>query len=80
MAKKLFGLSMFLWILIALVVLFFVYGVGRREGFYAAATTTCSSRSGGKKGCTYSQDGKSTGCTWTPTAGSDNPNANGTCS
>ena len=35
MAKKLFGLSVFLWILIALVVLFFVYGVGRREGFYA---------------------------------------------
>ena len=33
MAKKLFGLSVFLWILIALVVLFFVYGVGRMEGF-----------------------------------------------
>ena len=32
MAKKLFGLSLFLWGLIALVVLFFVYGVGRREG------------------------------------------------
>ena len=32
MAKKLFGLSMFLWILIALAILFFFFGVGRREG------------------------------------------------
>jgi hypothetical protein len=40
MAKKLFGLSVFLWILIALVVLFFVYGVGRREGFYIVDKTT----------------------------------------
>ena len=79
MAKKLFGLSVFLWILIALVVLFFVYGVGRREGFYAGAT--CSSRSsGGKTGCLKSKDGKDTGCKWTPTSGSSNPNQEGTCS
>jgi len=34
MAKKLFGLSMFLWILIALAILFFVYGgVDNKENF-----------------------------------------------
>jgi Na+-transporting methylmalonyl-CoA/oxaloacetate decarboxylase gamma subunit len=34
MAKKFLGLSMFLWVLILLVVLFFVYGMGRvSEGF-----------------------------------------------
>ena len=71
MAKKLFGLSVFIWILIALVILFFVYGVGRREGFYAGATTTCSSRTtGGKNRCTYSKEDKCTACTWTPPPGS----------
>lgn len=63
MAKKLFGLSVFLWILLALVVLFFVYGVGRREGFYASAT--CSERNN-ENGC----KGKN-GCTWTPQKCSD---------
>jgi hypothetical protein len=50
MAKKLFGLSVFLWILISLVVLYFVYGVGRREGFYGfcgvkTTQSSCSSDS-----------------------------------
>lgn len=64
MAKKLFGLSMFLWILIALVILFFVYGVGRREGFF-----TCSDkRTSG--GCTIE------GCTWNPSSCSNNTNYN----
>lgn len=60
MAKKLFGLSVFLWILIALVVLFFVYGVGRREGFYAGecaagTETTCKTIMGasGKNYCKW---------------------------
>ena len=34
MAKKFLGLSVFYWVLIVLVVLFFVYGMGRvSEGF-----------------------------------------------
>lgn len=39
MAKKILGLSMFYWVLILLVVLFFVYG-GRKvsEGFAACTT------------------------------------------
>jgi hypothetical protein len=57
MAKKLFGLSMFVWILIALVVLFFGFGVGRREGFQKAAFN-CST-SNNQAGCV------SHGCTWT---------------
>ena len=61
MAKKLFGLSIFLWILIAFVVLFFVYGVGRREGF-----SNCSERTN-ETGCRASKDG----CTWTPQKCSD---------
>ena len=40
MGKKFLGLSIFLWVLLALVVLFFVYGVGRREGFYIVDKTT----------------------------------------
>ena len=36
MGKKFLGLSIFYWVLIVLVVLFFVYGMGRvSEGFYA---------------------------------------------
>ena len=38
MAKKLLGLSVFLWILIALVVLFFVYG--SMEGFAGDGNNT----------------------------------------
>ena len=59
MAKKLFGLSVFLWILIALVVLFFVYGVGRREGFYAGDNSgaACSTRTN-YKACVNN------GCKW----------------
>ena len=59
MAKKLFGLSVFLWILIALVVLFFVYGVGRREGFYAGecasgTNATCNTLMGASgKNCKW---------------------------
>lgn len=58
MAKKLFGLSMFLWILLALVVLFFVYDVGRREGFYGVVQNTCASRTN-QSSCT-----NLTGCSW----------------
>lgn len=66
MRKKLFGLPVFLWILIVLLGLFFVYGLGRREGFYTtlSSNTTCSSRGGGSIGCTKNSDGSSTGCTW----------------
>jgi hypothetical protein len=39
MAKKLFGLSI-MWILVLLAVLYFVFGVGRREGFYIVDKTT----------------------------------------
>lgn len=60
MAKKLFGLSIFLWVLLALVVLFFVYGVGRREGFYAA---DCSTRTN-QVACVRNKDNSPTGCTW----------------
>ena len=48
MAKKLFGLSVFLWILLAFVVLFFVFGVGRREGYEE------------EKGCTSGRTGSVT--------------------
>ncbi len=59
MAKKLFGLSVFLWILIALVVLYFVYGAGRREGFYGTcANYTTNATCRGQK----SDTGES--CTW----------------
>ena len=71
MAKKLFGLSVFLWIMIALVVLFFVYGVGRKEGFKAAKaakTVNCGSKKN-KDSCT------SIGCSWSGTS-----NSEGTCS
>jgi len=60
MAKKLFGLSMFLWILIVFVVLFLGFGVGKKEGFKEGerAVFDCSS-SKNKDGC------ENHGCTWT---------------
>lgn len=72
MAKKLFGLSMFVWILIALVVLFFGFGVGRREGFQKAAFN-CS-KATNYVGC-ISHDG----CTWTWN-GIGSKGTDGTCS
>jgi hypothetical protein len=69
MAKKLFGLSVFLWILIALVVLYFVYGgVGRREGFYIVDKTTgeikkCSDYSD-LKSCNVQSVNDHLTCTW----------------
>ena len=38
MARKFFGLSTFFCVLLALVVSYFIYGMGVREGFYG----TCS--------------------------------------
>ena len=62
MAKKLFGLSVFLWILIALVVLFFVYGVGRREGFYGDRSL-CSNYTT-ESSCTSSTGPHDVKCKW----------------
>lgn len=68
MAKKLFGLSIFLWILIALVVLFFVYGVGRREGFYAGGG--CSNYTTNAT-CRGQTDTGGSPCTWVTATAKD---------
>ena len=58
MAKKFFGLSMFLWVLILLVVLFFVYGMGRvSEGFKCNNPNRRVDTV--KKNCNYTS-----GCIW----------------
>ncbi len=46
MRKKLFGLSI-VWILVALVILFFVYGIGRREGYITSSG--CTNENSNKK-------------------------------
>ena len=54
MAKNFSIMSLILWGGVLLAILFFVYGVGRREGF-----GSCSGRSN-EKGCKARE-----GCTWT---------------
>ena len=76
MAKKLFGLSIFLWVLLALVVLYFVYGVGRREGFYAgecAGGTDAAS-------CKILMGAHGKPCQWTGTKCRDPVGSDGTTS
>ena len=54
---------MFLWILIALAILFFVYGgVGNEEGFCKAAGSSCTSGSDCCGGCCYNSTCNSRGC------------------
>ena len=62
MAKKFSKMSLLLWGGVLLAVLFFVFGVGRREGFGAIP---CSNRIQ-QSSCVNA------GCTWTP-ASCSNP-------
>ena len=58
MAKKFSKLSLLLWGGVLLAILFFVFGVGRREGFF----TNCSSL--GKSSCANSRSDRNTKCKW----------------
>ena len=66
MAKKFLGLSMFLWVLILLVVLFFVYG-GRKvsEGFAAPQPCADDDRKINTSLNVQKQCSKNFKCKWT---------------
>lgn len=84
MAKKFSKLSLLLWGGVLLAVLFFVFGVGIREGFYAKTkpetkpTKTTETTTSTVNCSSYSLQGgcNANNCTWNSSSCSNNPSYN----